>query len=925
MNMLKILLPLLILFASCKTPSILVTQEQQAGDLANNNGDFQAAIDHYKKCLETSMKLGVYRNTDMEAQICRKVSHAYQTSGKYADALIYSGYATTLDSVNKNPLGFLEDIRETGKIQLMQGNLLRGMATLERSLEMSEGLENSLKDANKNANAGVQLALANANLMLGNLVEAENNALAARKIFSQTNELAGLAEASLLLGNIMSDQGNLEKGIQYLEESIHTALSSGLNTSRQYKALSENMLLTGNYENALRYILISKNKADSSRIVPQMIWAEVGIGDVYRLMGDDEKANQYYYESLQISGQGMEENKGMKASIDWRLGNVFEARDYFTSQQSRLASGLTFLRIGEIYMKQNLADSALQNLNQAVRYFKAAGSTEGISRTGLYMARTYLDAGDVQKAKIKIDEVSSMNKNPDLNWQIYFLQGFYFELTDEKVKAVDAYIKSINEIESFRTRFSTDELKSSYMGNKMEVYDRLIRLLMNQGFPEEALQFAERGKARAFLDLIGTRKVGDKHNEYSPLVEKEHALSAQILLLKKQYNQGLFEDINVEEKRTTIQEVSEELARIQQQYAELLIEIKLNNPDYNSLISVQPAEMSSVQERLGSSEVLLEYWTGNSNSIIWVIRKSKINAIILPQGANEIDKYVENFRNAIESLSPETKQLARQGYDWLWLPISSLIKEGELVGIIPHGVLHLLPFQALMDARGRYLVENNPIFYTPSATIYYQNTQKPTVGGDKLLAMALGEMNIGMFSALPGTQKEVEGIKKIWPDIKTATEAQSTEGLVKSNSSGYQYIHLATHGVFNEDQPVYSFLLFAPSDQDDGQLTVNEVFSLSLNAKVVVLSACQTGLGKVNAGDEMVGLSRAFIYAGSRSVLASLWSVADEPTAALMVGFYTYLKDHSLNEALCMAEKDVMKHWPEPLYWAPFILVGNGF
>jgi CHAT domain-containing protein len=130
--------------------------------------------------------------------------------------------------------------------------------------------------------------------------------------------------------------------------------------------------------------------------------------------------------------------------------------------------------------------------------------------------------------------------------------------------------------------------------------------------------------------------------------------------------------------------------------------------------------------------------------------------------------------------------------------------------------------------------------------------------------------------------------------------------------------------MMNPDMPLFSFVLFSPTENEDGLLTVAEVFGLNLNARLVTLSACETGVGTISKGDELVGLSRAFIYAGSSSVVVSLWSVADQPTALLMTKFYLYQKDHNLPEALSMAQRDVMKEYFAPFYWAPFQLIGKG-
>jgi len=911
--------------AACTTPSILVTQEQKTGDELNNKGDYDQAVIHYQKCLEASMKLGVYRNTDMEAKVCRKTSHAYEATGHFSDARTYIGYAYTLDSMNRNQLGMLQDVREKGKIEMMSGDLLKGMETLKKAVVMSEGMENSLKDINRDANAEVHMALAQANLMLGNFDDARQEAEQALKIFNNTGDLSGQAEANLVLGSIASDQADPGRAMHYLERSAGLAFRAGLNTARQSRGMAEIMLFTGEYEKALRYMFQAKEKADSSGILPQRVWMEMGLGDVYRFIGDQEKSDPYYQKALELAGEKIKENHSMKASLDWRQGNVFEAGNYFTSQQSKVASGLVMLRMGELYIQQVLPDSALPCFTGAKEWFEKAQSPEGITRSDLYLARVLLDQKKGKEAVFFLTDAESNNKNPDLTWQIDFLYGLLREQSGQKDQAIEAYRKAIKEIESIRNQFCTDELKSSYMNNKTEVYDRLLRLLMEKGKEREALQLAEQGKARAFLDLLGNQKVGQQKEHPDPLAIHEQALSSRIVQLKKQYVQGLYESLGLSQARLSREIINDEITRAQDEYTEVLLELKLKNPAYASLVSVQPVDISKMQQSLPENTSLVEYWTGKNGSIAWLIRQDTILAYSLPAGTDSLFALVKNIREAIENRLPEQDKLLREGYLSLFAPFEKDIRPGQVLGILPHGSLHLLPFQALMDSKKKFIAQQYILFYSPSASVLFQEVTKPSVPGNKLFAMALGNMDVGIFNGLPGTKKEIDGITPLFPDHATLSEQKLTEESMKAMAPGYQVIHLATHGYFNEDQPLYSFLLFSPTTTDDGHLTLPEIFSLSLNANLVTLSACQTGLGKLTAGDEMTGLSRAFLYAGSRSVIVSLWSVADEPTSALMVQFYKNLGSCSTAEALAKAERSVMNKWPQPFYWAPFQLIGNPF
>jgi CHAT domain-containing protein len=192
------------------------------------------------------------------------------------------------------------------------------------------------------------------------------------------------------------------------------------------------------------------------------------------------------------------------------------------------------------------------------------------------------------------------------------------------------------------------------------------------------------------------------------------------------------------------------------------------------------------------------------------------------------------------------------------------------------------------------------------------------------MGFALTDIMIDNKPGLPGTSDELNKINQLFPEKISYSGLAGTESLIKLNAPQSNIIHFATHGSYNYRQPLYSYLLFPPDNTDDGHLNVYEVLEMNLNAKLVTLSACETGLGNLSNGDELTGLSRAFLFAGSSSVIVSLWAVADYPTSLLMTKFYTYLKTYPVQEALSIAQREVIKVFPQPQYWSPFILIGNG-
>ena len=177
---------------------------------------------------------------------------------------------------------------------------------------------------------------------------------------------------------------------------------------------------------------------------------------------------------------------------------------------------------------------------------------------------------------------------------------------------------------------------------------------------------------------------------------------------------------------------------------------------------------------------------------------------------------------------------------------------------------------------------------------------------------------------LPGAEKETEAIASTWPDARVVNRSLATETLFKKVSPGFDYIHLAMHGVFNSSRPMTSGLFFAEDPENDGILTVGELYELKLDAVLVTLSACSTGLGKVVSGDDVVGLYRGFLYAGAESIVSSLWNVNDEATEVLMDRFYSGLgAGMSRRDALQAAQISLKRSIaPSPYFWAAFQLIG---
>jgi CHAT domain-containing protein len=944
---------------SCETQAVIATQTIQQADEFNNQKRYNEAIVYYEKYIQIAPSLGVYRNLSMEADVYRKLAHAYSTGLKYDSSLYCLQKAVKIDSVSEpNALDIIEDYRQTGLTYGYKGDYINSIRFLKQSLELNTGMDKSFKDVKRYSIGDTYLSLAQVNFVIGNYHEAEEEVAKAILIYKRIeNEYLGLLESYLLLGKIRIEQGDIKDGLNLIENSIQIAENNNINTARHYQAIGSAYLSESKYEEALKSRVEALKEAEDSKIIPQINWMNVKVGDVYSFLGDVKKAESYYETALSITPGTKEEILAISPSLQMRLGDVQQACDFYMKSGSLMGTALASLKLGEINEKNNKPDQAEYFFNKSDSIFKIMGSNAGQAHVKLGLCRIYINKDMSGRADSLLSQIVNLSKNPEIEWQLHFEKGRIYENLDNIYSAFQEYLKSIDIIERIRGDLSIEEFRSAYMIDKMYVYERLIMLLLeNSGSGifnnlkhspiETAFYYSERARSRSFLDILGNNKISSKKSSDTILLAKEFRLRLQIQKVTKEI-----------EKSNEIEPEGLEkyLGILNEEYFKTLDLIKLSNSDYNSLISVEPSGLSEIQELLAEKDAIIEYWIGKDKSVIWVITNKTIIAKIINTGADTIEELISDCRALIKT--DKNTLLLTELYNTLIAPIETEINGYETLYIIPHRSLHFLPFQALIDKTGKYLVEKFNVSYAPSSSVLKYCSLKKCDLNDDFLGMALGDISIGNFSPLPGTKAELKQIVQLYPEATAKYENETSETYFKTEVKNHNIIHLATHGFLDSRRPMNSYLLMPSDDKNDGQLTVNEIFDLNLKSKFVVLSACETGLGELSKGDELIGLSRAFIYAGTPAIIVSLWPVEDASTALLMTRLYQYYSvGYTLQHALTLAQRDLINNsfeasitrgartvsvaWDKalryeiesgnkskgknPFFWAPFILIGYG-
>jgi CHAT domain-containing protein len=365
-----------------------------------------------------------------------------------------------------------------------------------------------------------------------------------------------------------------------------------------------------------------------------------------------------------------------------------------------------------------------------------------------------------------------------------------------------------------------------------------------------------------------------------------------------------------------------EAEALDRDYRAFLDRVRKESLEQASLMVVEPVTLPEVQQLLPEGTTLLEYQIGEGGGIIvWIVDRQRFKVVRLPGDGRSLVGQVRRFRDAITNQAPlaDLEAQAQALYQRLLGPALDEIRGQRLV-IVPHAVLHYLPFTALRSPAGRWLVEDFALSTLPSASVLRHLVDKGA--GAPARTLVIGNPDLGAALSLPWAEREARMVGQRERDSTVLVRGDATEAQVKSLVETVGLVHFATHGELSQSDPLSSAVLLVPGGGEDGRLEVREVLGLDLRARLVVLSACETGLGTLSRGDELVGLQRAFLYAGTPAVVTTLWKVDDRASYELVRGFYNRLHRADPIEALRQAQRETLVAFPHPFAWAAFGLTG---
>ncbi|HEY9815927.1 MAG TPA: CHAT domain-containing tetratricopeptide repeat protein [Candidatus Obscuribacterales bacterium] len=734
-------------------------------------------------------------------------------------------------------------------------------------------------------------------------------------------------EAYLLnqIGIVLKAQGLMDEAIAEFEASLAIAEEIGdlsLQANSQGN-LGNTYLETGRYPQALdRYgvtltLMRQQGNLQGEAIVLQRL------GNLYLDLGNPERAVDYYQQTEVIAQQLGDPrlqayNQGNLALAYRHLGQMDRALPELQlaldqlqtlGDRPRLATG--FNSLGNIYADLQENDQAIQAYQQSLELSQALGDRHGQVMALGNLGQMAEQLGQYTQALSYYEQSLQLAvETGDLRRQglaLDYLGAFYFNQADYEQSVV--YLKDAVEVwESMRPGLQ-DEDQVSLFETQVSTYQLLQRALIRLNRYDDALEMSERGRARTFIELVANRQ--------SPAI----AASLQVPPPSLSDIQAIARQQQATIIQYSILSSAELAIWVVQPTGDIQFQlVQFNSSDLSLDTAVEETRVAAALGR-GNQD---PQWT----SLVQQTRSGILESADLPESALS--------RQPVESPPPSSTALSRRQnpqlqsfYRLLIDPIASFLPDDPAshVIIVPHDALFLLPFAALQDEDGRYLIERHTVTTAPSIQVLALTQSRPIsptsliVGNPQMPSVGQPPLPL---SPLPNAEQEAIEIAAFL-DADPLLGAEATEARVVQQMGGAQVIHLATHGLLDDlgEVGLPGAIALAPSSTDNGLLTAGEILELRLSADLVVLSACDTGRGRIT-GDGVLGLSRSFMAAGANSVLVSLWAVPDDSTTLLMTEFYRHLAETPDSaQALRQAMLTTMETYPSSRDWAAFTLMGQ--
>lgn len=870
------------------------------------------------------------------AQSLRSKANALYAIDQHAAAVDFHQRAITLFEQLDNPVELGRTL--SGCIQpiLLLGQYDRALAAADRARSIFAGQGDSLR-------------LARLEINTGNIYHRQDRFAEARDCYERAyrellkhDDAEGLAA---VLSNLSTCYISLNEFAKALEtHRLARAHCQQKNMPILVAQADYNIaylyFLRGEYGRAIQMLheaMASGKKAEDKY---QLALCNLDLAEIYlELNLNNEAANlaRAAHQQFQGLGMGYEAAKTLvfAAIAAGRQGQPFEAlelfaqaRQLFVQEKNQVWPSLLDLYQALVLLQEGRLFEARQLAARAREFFAPSNVRSKAVMAELLLARIALRMQEVSVARQHCAAAMQRlngQQSPLLDYQAGFLLGEIERARSDDTAAFAAYESARQALDKIRGQLRGEELKMAFFSNKAEIYEHLVDIcLRTRGNFQEIFDYIEQAKSRSLLDLMvqPVRLSTADDSGQSELVRSIRSLREE---LNWYYN--LIEREQLQPEAHSLQRIEQLERQALDREADLmraLQEATVAEANAAGLAIPALASVENIRAALAEDTALVEYFFIQERVLACVVTRdtSDLAAITLQPRVRKLlqllrfqlskfrldQQYVAKFKDAMfESIQAHLHDL----YQELVAPLRPLLRHKHVV-FVPHGQLHHVPFHALYDGQS-YLIDQFSISYAPSASVYAVCGSKSVNCTGPALVMGIGD------NLAPSIEHEARAVSSLLSNSQLFLGAEATEQALRTLGPRSRSVHIATHGYFRQDNPMFSSIRLGTS-----YLSVYDIYQLKLPAEIVVLSGCATGLNVVSPGDELLGLARGFLQAGAQSLVLSLWDVQDSTTRDFMVAFYTRLQQGSSRAvALQQAMQEVRNAHPHPFYWAPFVLIGK--
>jgi CHAT domain-containing protein len=884
-----------VVAAEIHDPYALAQSERALGHVHHFSGRHTEAIRHYEQAIDA------YRNLGRELDVAA-------TSSALTQSLSYTGQYERAFALGESARAVLtrhNDVIRLGRLDANIANILYRQDRFQEAVELYERSARQLEE--QGADLDITLLMRNVAvcyISLNDFTRAENSYQLSRTKSVEQGLPLLVVEADYNIAYLYYLRGEYLRAIELYDKTRESCRKFG---DKYHQALCD-------LDQSEIYLELNLTESGE-----QMAHAAF---EGFKELGlRYEAAKAATFSAIALSQQGHTERA---------LGLFDEARGMFIEEKNQLWPALINLYKALVLYDAESDDAAYELAASALDYFASSPLPAKAAICELLLAAIELRYAGTEAARGFCSSALArlINVESPATYQAYFMLGQVEEASQNVELARQAYDQAYRKLEDLRSSLGREELKIAFLKNKLAIYEGLVvtSLTIEKGSKrsQKAFEYIEQAKSRSLADLIAFRAPSfhSRSPEHSAAMEQLRELRQKLNWV---YHQIELEELNPGERSLPkIQRLRQQGRQLEDSVMKSFSGIQGLDQEFTGLGNAETLSVAELQSRLPAETMLVEFYS--AREWLYVCLVTADNARIFPvaevrqvrEELRLLQLQLAKFRLGEEHIRPFEKMLLQATnshlenlYALLITPLRQYLEAPHLI-IVPHAFLHYLPFHALCH-EGRALIDDYSISYAPSGSVFALCQQKQSKTAGESLVLAVPDQRA------PYIREEAEFVAAALKNARLFVGEEATEQKLRDYGPQSRFIHIATHGYFRQDNPMFSSLRLG-----DSLLSLFDLYQLRLDAELVTLSGCGTGMNVVIGGDELIGLVRGLLYAGAQTLMVSLWEVHDQSTAEFMRDFYRfYAETPNKANALRRAVLSLRERRPHPYYWAAFALVGK--